>query len=47
MKLEENFKKFRKNYEMTKKIGERLRKFLLHLTFNLGKAYRKFVEFQN
>ncbi len=39
-------RKLEKNYEITKKkISEGLRKFLGNLTLNLGKAYRKSVEF--
>ncbi len=38
-------RKILRNFE--KKIGERLRKFLGNFKFNLGKVWKKSVEFQN
>ncbi len=32
---------FKKNYEIPKKIGERLKKILGNFTLNLGNVYRK------
>ncbi len=40
-------KNSRKITKFQKKIGERLRKFLVNFTLNLGKVCRKFVELQN